>query len=73
MGWVIELRKPHIRVPTPWLWREVDVGCLFLRNEGDGVLTNHVHLIAALPQRTPCAFSLQQLHGRLCAVNAVVL
>jgi len=26
MGWVIELRKPHIRAPTPWLWREGNIG-----------------------------------------------
>jgi hypothetical protein len=26
MGWVIELRKPYIRVPTPWLWREGNIG-----------------------------------------------
>src|ERR1022692_4136848 len=26
MGWVIELRKPNIRVPTPWLWREGNIG-----------------------------------------------
>jgi hypothetical protein len=26
MGWVIELRKPYIRAPTPWLWREGNIG-----------------------------------------------
>ena len=26
MGWVMELRKPNIRVPTPWLWREGNIG-----------------------------------------------
>jgi hypothetical protein len=26
MGRVIELRKPKIRVPTPWLWREGNIG-----------------------------------------------
>jgi hypothetical protein len=26
MGWAIELRKPKIRVPTPWLWREGNIG-----------------------------------------------
>jgi len=26
MGWAIELRKPKTRVPTPWLWREGNIG-----------------------------------------------
>ncbi len=26
MGWAIELRKPKIRAPTPWLWREGNTG-----------------------------------------------
>jgi hypothetical protein len=26
MGWAIELRKPYIRVPTPWLWWEGNIG-----------------------------------------------
>jgi hypothetical protein len=40
MGWAIELRKPKIRVPTPWLWREGNIGDSAIRElkAGPGVV-----------------------------------
>ena len=51
MGWVIELRKPYIRAPTPWLWWEGNTGGSDIRElkAGPGVvrepstLRNNMH------------------------------